>query len=169
MDLSPYIQTVRDDLNVAAAAGGIEAQELAGRLTSPLESAMRLALLEALAAAAAEITTDLAPGSVDLRLRGRDPEFVVTPAPQLAAPAEPPAVAAPATPVDNDDSAMTRINLRLPQDLKDRVEDAARAAGLSVNAWLVRAATAALLPSGPTAHTSRPTARGGDRFSGWAR
>ena len=30
---------------------------------------------------AEEITTELAPGSVELRLRGRDPEFVVTPPP----------------------------------------------------------------------------------------
>ncbi len=64
---------------------------------------------------------------------------------------------------------MTRINLRLPQELKDRVEDAAREAGLSVNAWLVRSATAALAGgTGPTSWVAR-AARGGDRFSGWVR
>ena len=35
-------------------------------------------LLEALSDAAGEITRELAPGSVEVRLRGRDPEFVVT-------------------------------------------------------------------------------------------
>jgi hypothetical protein len=48
------------------------------RLTVSMESAIRLALLEALSAAAGEITTEMAPGSVQVRLRGRDPEFVVT-------------------------------------------------------------------------------------------
>ncbi|MFV2083259.1 hypothetical protein [Micromonospora sp. LOL_021] len=37
-----------------------------------------MTLLDALSAAADEITRDLAPGSVELRLRGRDPHFVVT-------------------------------------------------------------------------------------------
>ena len=46
--------------------------------SAPLESSTRLVLLDALAAAAGEITLDLAPGSVEVRLRGRDPEFVVT-------------------------------------------------------------------------------------------
>ncbi len=63
---------------VAAEAGGDEARALAERLITPLDSATRLVLLEALSDAASEITQELAPGSVDLRLRGREPEFVVT-------------------------------------------------------------------------------------------
>ena len=38
-------------------------------------------LLDALSAAADEITRELAPGSVELRLRAGEPDFVVTPAP----------------------------------------------------------------------------------------
>src|SRR6187455_2408453 len=90
MDLSPYVDGIRRELSVAAEAGGEDARALAERLTAPLESAVRLALLEALSAAADEITRDLAPGSVEVRLRGRDPDFVVTPPP-----AEPAAAAAP--------------------------------------------------------------------------
>ena len=56
-----------------------DAEALADRLTAPLDSAIRLALLEALSDAAQEITRELAPGSVDVRLRGRDPEFTVSP------------------------------------------------------------------------------------------
>src|SRR6185312_11306343 len=78
MDLQPYVDGVRHELGVAAAAGGADAQALADRLTAPLDSAIRLALLEALSDAASEITRELAPGSVDVRLRGREPEFVVT-------------------------------------------------------------------------------------------
>ncbi len=79
MDLMPYVENLRRELAVAAAAGGSEARELAERLTGALESAARLTLLEALSAAADEITSDLAPGSVEVRLRGGDPAFVVTP------------------------------------------------------------------------------------------
>ena len=78
MDLQPYVDAVRHELAVAAAAGGQDAEALAERLTAPLESAIRLALLEALSEAAEQITRDLAPGSVDVRLRGRDPEFTVS-------------------------------------------------------------------------------------------
>ena len=48
MDLQPYVDNIRHELAVAAAAGGAEAEALADRLTAPLESAIRLALLEAL-------------------------------------------------------------------------------------------------------------------------
>src|ERR1017187_7138747 len=78
MDLGPYVENLQRQLAVAANAGGDEARALAERLVAPLDAAVRLTLLDALVAAAEEITTDLAPGSVQLRLRGRDPEFVVT-------------------------------------------------------------------------------------------
>src|SRR5918992_3369799 len=81
MDLTPYAETLRRELTVAAEAGGDDARALAERLTAPLDSAIRLMLLEALSAAADEITRELAPGSVELRLRGGEPGFVVTPAP----------------------------------------------------------------------------------------
>ena len=69
MDLTPYVSNLRHELAVAADAGGDDARALAERLTAPLESAVRLVLLDALSTAAAEITRDLAPGSVDLFLR----------------------------------------------------------------------------------------------------
>ena len=81
MDLTTYVENLRRELAVAAEAGGEEARALADRLTAPLESAVRLMLLDALSAAADEITRELAPGSVELRLRAGEPDFVVTPAP----------------------------------------------------------------------------------------
>src|SRR5919197_656339 len=77
MDLTPYVENLRRELAIAADAGGEDARALAERLVGPLESATRLALLEALSAAADEITRELAPGAVEVRLRGRDPEVVV--------------------------------------------------------------------------------------------
>ena len=81
MDLTPYVENLRRELAVAAEAGGEDARALAERLTAPLESAVRLMLLDALSAAADEITRELAPGSVELRLRAGEPDFVVTPPP----------------------------------------------------------------------------------------
>ena len=72
MDLAPYVDQLRRELVLAAGTGGDEARALAERFAATLESAARLALLEALSAAADEITEDLAPGSVEGRLRGRD-------------------------------------------------------------------------------------------------
>jgi hypothetical protein len=186
MNLTGYVEALRQQLAVAAAAGGDEAQALAERLTAPLDAATRLVLLDALSAAAGEITRDMAPGSVDLRLRDREPTFVVTlpPAEPASEPSAPqsasttlPAPPAPeASAPEADDAAMVRINLRLPEHLKGRVEEAAGRAGLSVNAWLVRAANAALDGhSGPGDQGDRPpredwrAPRGGQRFTGWVR
>ncbi|WP_214105432.1 hypothetical protein [Acrocarpospora catenulata] len=161
MDLTPYVDNLRHELALAAEAGGEQARALAERLTAPLESAVRLTLLGALSAAMDEVTRDLAPGSVDVRLRGVDPEFVVNnppPAPEPYGESRPPAPA----PAEDGDGGAARINFRLPAHLKARVEEAAGQEGLSVNAWLVRAVATALEPR------ERPTGgRRGHGFTGW--
>jgi hypothetical protein len=169
MDLRQYTETIQRQLAVAAEAGGDEARALAERLVAPLDAAIRLALQDALAAAAEEITTELAPGSVELRLRGRDPEFVVTPPPADAPDDDLAEVAEPAAAPEGDDGAMSRINLRLPDHLKTRIEHAAGSEGLSVNAWLVRAAAAALGRPGPARPREPRAPRGAQRYTGWAR
>jgi hypothetical protein len=163
MDLTTYVENLRHELAVAAQAGGDDARALAERLTAPLDSAVRLMLLEALSAAADEITRDLAPGSVELRLRGGEPEFVVAPAP-----ADEPAPEA-APPPEAEEGATARINLRLPEQLKAGVEQAASRERLSVNSWLVRAVAAAVAQRD---QRQRPPQRGGrigDSFTGWVR
>ncbi|MFF3493480.1 toxin-antitoxin system HicB family antitoxin [Streptomyces sp. NPDC002795] len=172
MDLTPYVDTLHRELAVAAEAGGDEARELAERLTAPLESATRLTMLNVLSAAMDEITRDLAPGSVDVRLRGLDPEFVVTPQPRErdtpAAPAEPlQAPAAPPAP-ETDEGGTARVNLRLPAHLKARAEEAASREGLSVNAWLVRAVSASV-DGGAAPRTTEKTRTVGQSFTGWVR
>jgi hypothetical protein len=161
MDVQGYVDTVRHQLNVAAAAGGEHAAALADRLSAPLESAIRLVVLEALSAAAEEITRELAPGSVDVRLRGRDPEFVVVapPGEETAEPAAAPESAE--LPVD-DDGGTWRVTLRLPESLRPKVETAARREGTSVNTWLVRAAAARVEPPPHRADARR-------HVTGWVR
>jgi hypothetical protein len=161
MDLQPYVEGVRHELNVAAAAGGADAAVLADRLSAPLESAIRLAILEALSDAAEEITRELAPGSVDVRLHGRDPEFAVSAAPDEVV-GEIPEAALPQE--SAEDGGTWRVTLRLPESLRARVDAAARGAGLSVNTWMVRAVAAAL-----GAGQSRARNRSDKQFSGWVR
>ncbi|MGH9124895.1 MAG: hypothetical protein ACRDZ8_09245, partial [Acidimicrobiales bacterium] len=81
MNLQPYVESVQRQLEVAAEAGGDEGWALAERLVASLEPAIRLTMQDILGAAAEQITCELAPGSVELRVRGRDLEFVVTPPP----------------------------------------------------------------------------------------
>ncbi|NGN69996.1 toxin-antitoxin system HicB family antitoxin [Streptomyces sp. A7024] len=171
MDLTPYVDNLHRELAVAAEAGGEDARELAARLTAPLESATRLAMLNVLSDAMAEITRELAPGSVDVRLRGLDPEFVVT-APEgdgsyedVPGPVD--TVKAPVADVDEGGTA--RVNLRLPAQLKARAEEAATREGLSVNAWLVRAVSAAVDGGGARPRTPEKTQHIGQSFTGWVR
>jgi hypothetical protein len=63
---------------------------------------------------------------------------------------------------------MTRINLRLPDQLKVQIEQAATGEGLSVNSWLVRAAAAALGRSGTGRRRDRRAPRGSQHYTGWA-
>ncbi|MEU1818987.1 hypothetical protein ABZ543_27945 [Streptomyces roseifaciens] len=172
MDLTPYVDTLRRELAVAAEAGGEDARELAERLTAPLESATRLTMLNVLSAAMDEITRELAPGSVDIRLRGLDPDFVVTLRPTdggaPAGPAAPLETFRTPTPADGDEGGTARVNLRLPAHLKARAEEAASREGLSVNAWLVRTVSAAV-DGGTRPRTTEKTQAVGQNITGWVR
>ncbi|WP_425955861.1 histidine kinase [Xylanimonas sp. McL0601] len=176
MDLTRYVDDLQHRLAEAAELGGDDARQLAQRLAAPLDTAVRLVLLDALSVAAGEISTELAPGSVDVRLRGGEPEFVVAVAePGGGAPATPgsaPATLhAPASPVapapDGDEATTTRTTLRLPDHLKTQVEVAAVRDGVSVNTWLVRAVAAALEPAPD--RTARTGRSGGTHVTGWVR
>lgn len=162
MDLGQYVNDLQRQLLESAENGTDDTRAVAERLVAGLDSAARLVLLDVLSAAAGEITRDLAPGSVDLRLRGREVEFVVAqPSTESDGDDEPAAT------VDLDDVSTSRTTLRLPDALKAKVDEAAVADGLSVNTWLVRAVAAALQPKQRRA--AQRTLRTGDSFAGWAR
>lgn len=170
MDLTPFVDNVRRELAVAAEAGGDEARALAERLTAPLVSAIRLTLLDALSAAAEEITRDLAPGSVEVRLRTGEATFAVnTPVVEQPAVSESTPVAPEPEDLTANDGSMVRINLRLSENLKARIEEAAAEQGRSVNAWLVRAAAAALHQPAARTDQGKPASGGRSprRFTGW--
>ncbi|TDD82047.1 hypothetical protein [Actinomadura rubrisoli] len=179
MDLTPYVAELQRELAASVEAAGEGGHAVAGRLAATLESAARLVLLNALSDAMAEISSELAPGSVEVRLRRLDPEFTVT-----APPHEPfdevhrdgetgrPAAPSPLV-VDADDGGAARTSLRLPVPLKVRAERAARREGLSLNAWLVRAVARELeTEDAEPRHEDRPPPRtrgSGKSMTGWVR
>lgn len=167
MDLDRYVSELQAQLAAAAENGTAEVRAVAEQLNAGLDAAARLMVLGVLSDAAGEITREIAPGSVDVVLRGRDPHLVVT---RPSAPAEAGAPPTPGTapPADLvDDTVTSRTTLRLPDRLKARAEQAAAEEGVSVNSWFVRAIAAAL-DTTPQAAPRRET-RTGDSFTGWAR
>ena len=140
MDITPYVESLRHDLVAAAEAGGEEARAAAERLALALDPAVRLALMDALSQAAAEITSDLPAGSVDVRLKGREPQFVVdvpTMPMQTQAPAAPTPPAPPEPDEVDEDDTVARITLRIPESVKYKAEELATKSGHSLNSWLV--------------------------------
>ena len=166
MELGTFVDRLHSALAVTAASGTDETQAVAERLAAGLDSATRLVLLEALTEAADTITRDLAPGSVHVRLRGREADFVVTPppAPQAPVAADHTSTSSRSTEPETADGPAARINFRPPESLKVRIEEAAARAGVSVNAWLVRTTTAALEQPGGARHEGSSH----NRVVGWA-
>ena len=133
MDLTPYLESVRSDLE--AVAGSDEATLAVGeRLARALEASLQLRMLDALGQAALELGEQLPSGRIDVRLSGRDVHLVVA-GDEPALP-EPPRV--------EEDGGMARITLRLPESVKARVEEQATREGISTNSWLTRAVTRGL-------------------------
>jgi len=172
MDLTPYVDGLRQELLAAAGGSDSEALALAERLAGSVASATRLSMLDVLSAAADEISRSLVPGSVEIRLRGLNPHFVVT-SPSAYDALDDDPQPAPATSETTQAAAATegavgRINFRPPEQLKAQIEAAAAREGLSVNAWLVRVAAAA---AAPTAAQQPPGRRGGlgptRHYVGW--
>ena len=144
MDITPYVDHLRADLVAAAEAGGDDARQVAERLALALAPAARLAIMEAISQAAAEITAELPDGGVDVRLDGRELDFVVhgsTPGPP--APPAPPAAPTPPAPEESEEGGLARITLRIPESVKARAEERAARAGDSLNTWLVKVVRAA--------------------------
>jgi hypothetical protein len=167
MLLHEYVDQVSEQLRAAAALGDDRTKQIADALAGAAAAAVRLALLSAASAVAADVSaalfdvTETAGAAVSVHLDGDELRVVVTP-PAEASTAEA------ASPDDNDTTA--RISLRLSEALKTDVEQAAGREGLSINAWLVRAiASAARGGAGRRGKSdwAPPSGKGAHRISGW--
>src|SRR5690349_24048896 len=113
MDITPYVDSLRRDLVAAAEAAGPETKQAAERLTFALDPAARLALMDAISQAAAEITAEMPSGGVDVRLNGRELDFMVHVA--AMSPPSPPPPPAPPSAEEVEEGGVARITLRLPE------------------------------------------------------
>lgn len=180
MDITEHVDALRRDLAQAARAMGPEMEQAAERLSYAIEASTRLALMDALSHAAAEITNELDGRSVEVRLHGREPVFVV-----VGSGPPPPARDETTVIPESDTRVMSqgdegdetaRITLRIPEALKTRAEELASGRGQSLNTWLVNAVRTASV-GGLTINvgtTLGPGAPGRNRSSnkrvqGWVR
>ncbi|MFF5992909.1 toxin-antitoxin system HicB family antitoxin [Prauserella flavalba] len=171
MDLTPYLNRLREDLSTAASAGDEQTQRAAAVLAAALEPAARLTLMNALADLAAEVTANLPDQVVEVRLDGRDVRVVVTgTAPDAprgpGAPPPPP----PPPPPSADTGDISRITLRLFEQIKSQAEQAAAAQGVSLNTFVSQAVQGALQGAHQHQQWGGPKHRGGGNRShlhGW--
>lgn len=143
MDLSPYVSALRESLTTAAAAGDAQTRTTASVLAAAVEPAARLAIMNALSDLAGEVTLALDDRVVEVRLDGQDVQVVVTGTPtDEHEPAEDP------PPTSTDPGDITRITVRLLEELKTKAEQAAAARGVSLNAFVSQAVQGALRERG---------------------
>jgi hypothetical protein len=133
MNVAAYVEALQQDLANVAGIGDEAVAEAARRISTALESSLRLRLMDALGEAAAELTNQLPDGHVEVRVTGGEPELVYVPEPG----APPPGL----------EDLTARITLRLPETLKSIVDTAAQEAGVSANTWLLQQITRSADPS----------------------
>jgi hypothetical protein len=170
MQIHPSLEAVREQLRATAALGDERTKQIAEALATAAAPAVRLGVLQALTAAADEITAALLdfPASpvVTVRLDGDEVAIDVHAGATATVDAD--------EPRRDDGDATARISLRLSEALKAEIDAAAEQDGVSVNTWLVRAAGAALRPTpfGPNFPFNPTGGRGRGRsnqhhISGW--
>ncbi len=154
MDLTPYTQSLRDDMLAAASVGDEHTRRAAALLSTALEPAARLAIMNALSDLAAEITGSLDGTTVDLRLDGRELRVSVTHHEAPPSADWPRETAGSAAGDDGLGQAMrdaggelSRTTLRLVNELKSQAEQAATAQGVSLNTYIQRAVSDAVRSS----------------------
>ena len=139
MDIGQYVTQLREDLASAAAAGDEQTQRTAALLGAASEPAARLAIMNALSDLASEVTAELGDRTVEVRLDGRDVRVAVTGA--ATHEQEPPRFGPPGA---ADAGDISRITLRMVEQIKAQAEQAAQSQGVSLNSWVSQAVQGAL-------------------------
>jgi hypothetical protein len=147
MNVAAYVEALQQDLAAVAGIGDDAIAEAARRISAALESSLRLRLMDALGEAAADLTSQLPDGHVEVRISGGEPELVYIPEPG-------------APPPSGLEDLTARITLRLPETLKGIVDAAAQEAGMSANTWLLQQITRSADPK-------RRPHYGGRRMTGY--
>lgn len=127
MDLNKYTARLREDLIAAAALGDEKTQATAAALATATENSVRLTLLSALSDLASEISATLGDRTVHVSVDGTDAHVDVrkTTAPEEERPT-----------FEEMTGDISRVTLRLVDQLKTRAEEAAAQSGQSLNSWM---------------------------------
>ncbi|WP_330229534.1 hypothetical protein OHA40_26300 [Nocardia sp. NBC_00508] len=134
MDLNKYTAQLRENLIAAAALGDEKTQATAAALAAATESSARLVLLAALSELAAEVSSALGDRTVHVSVDGTDASVDVR---KSTATDEPPTF-------EEMTGDISRVTLRLVEQMKARAEEAAAQSGQSLNSWLSGAVHGAL-------------------------
>lgn len=127
MQLDHSLISLENAVSTQIRLGGEGLAEVAEQLLEALRPAVRQTLMEVVEGTAREISSQLIGQDVEIRVRDGEPELVVT------------EVAAGASPSAHADDLEARLTLRLPENLKSLVENAAESTGDSINSWVVGA------------------------------
>lgn len=130
MQLSHPISSLEDAVETQLRVAGSEVAEIGAQLMMALKPAIRQAMMDVVAMAATEISSQLPAQNVEIRLVDGDPEMILAnDLSEIPAPPSPPGA----------DDAGARITIRLPGYLKDLIADAAATSGDSVNTYVIDA------------------------------
>lgn len=157
MDLKPYLGAVAADLEKSTALADEATRTITARVAVAVEPALRLAMTQLLADAAAQLTSELNSTVVTVRMDGREPVLQVQEQPAAASE---PTVTLPEP--AGDDEGTARVTVRLPEQLKRSAEALAQAAEQSLNTWIVQAVRRATHAPRTDRHSSSR------RITGWA-
>ncbi|WP_027499451.1 toxin-antitoxin system HicB family antitoxin [Rhodococcus sp. UNC363MFTsu5.1] len=146
MELSEYTTTLREDLVAAAALGDENTKRIAEALAVAAEKSARLMLLSALSDLAADVSTALGDRTVHVRLDGDRAHVEVA---RAARPGSGPRGESTTSDYVNDaiddvTGDISRVTLRLVDQMKSRAEEAASQNGMSLNSWVSQAVQGAL-------------------------
>jgi hypothetical protein len=176
MDLSKYVTQLREDLASSAAAGDEQTQRTGALLGAAIEPAARLALMNALSDLAAEVTAALGDRVVEVRLDGRDVRVAVSPDSSAEEPdpeqADVPSSGFPGfgprgfAGFSGDAGDISRVTLRLVEQIKNQAEQAAASQGVSLNSWVAQAVQGALAGN-QHGRSHKADRKGGKRVKGW--
>jgi hypothetical protein len=197
MDLDTYLNELREGFAAATAAADEETRGTAILLNNAIEPAARLMLMNALSDLAAEVTAELGDRTVEVRLDGRDVRVAVSPGAADSTDDEEPAVADDAEGSDwgpgfghgffgkggpgrgfgggfggfgPDGGDISRVTLRLVEQMKNQAERAAANQDMSLNSMVAQAVQGALHGHGPFDQHGKPgkrDRRSERRVKGW--
>ncbi|WP_067706433.1 hypothetical protein [Nocardia yamanashiensis] len=136
MNLDKYTAQLRENLIAAAALGDEKTQATAAALAAATEHSTRLVLLAALSDLAAEVNATLPDRTVHVSVDGTDAHVDVRKTPGEEEPQQPT--------FEEMTGDISRVTLRLVEQIKSRAEEAAAQSGQSLNSWLGAAVQGAL-------------------------